>query len=225
MVAADRGQINPGIPACLEYELCPVPQAQVVNWLSDLVGAGLKTVVPAELQADHVAMDKIATVRWMSWNESLSEEIGEKTAVIQILNPGMAPFQLGVRRQLVLSFWDRIELTFGETILAKLFGGRPSLCVRLYRLFFGDNGGWPWRPPLADDAEQIRKFVDEVPEGWSFLVTCEYGRSRSRAVAEWIALHRKIKIVGDRSRGTANVLLADLLFRDDARVSLRPRTK
>jgi hypothetical protein len=193
--------------------------------LSDTEEASLKTIVPAELRNDHVAMDKIATARWMSWNESLSEEIGEKTAVVQILNPGMAPFQLGVRRQLVLSFWDRTELSFGETILAKLFGSRPSLCVRLHRLFLGDNGGWPWRPPLAADADQIRKFVNDVPEGWSFLVTCEYGRSRSRAVAEWIALHRKIKIVGDRSRGTANVLLADLLFRDDAQTSLRPRKK
>lgn len=169
-------------------------------------------IVPAAAPIDHVRMTKIATVRWMSWGESLSEEFGRPTAVIQILNPGMLPFHLEARRELVLSFWDRNELSFGETILTRLFGNRPALCVRLHRLFFGNNGGWPWRPPLADDARRIREFVDGIPEGWDFVVVCEYGRSRSRAVAEWIASRRKLQVVGDRGRGTANVLLADLLF-------------
>lgn len=150
----------------------------------------------------------------MSWGDSLSEELGEKTAVIQILNPGMSPFQIGARRELVLSFWDRTTLTFGETLIARLFGHRPDICVSLYRFFFGDNGGWPWRPPLKADADAIRKFVEGIPEGWSFVVTCEYGRSRSRAVASWIAAHRRIKTGGGRDVGTANVLLADMLFSD-----------
>lgn len=150
----------------------------------------------------------------MSWGESLSEDFGGATAVIQILNPGMQPFHLEAKRQLVLGFWDRIELTFGETILARLFGNRPEMCVRMHRLLFGNNGGWPWRPPLADDATRIRAFVDGIPEGWNFVVTCEYGHSRSRAVAEWIASRRKIQAVGSRERGTANVLLADLLFQN-----------
>jgi hypothetical protein len=167
--------------------------------------------VPAVASIDHVRMTKIATVRWMSWGESLSEDFGGTTAVIQILNPGMQPFKLGAKRELVLSFWDRSELPFGETILTRLFGNRPALCVRLQRLFFGDNGGWPWRPPLADDARRIREFVDGIPEGWNFVVACEYGQSRSRAVGEWIASRRKLQAAG-RTRGTANVLLADLLF-------------
>lgn len=151
----------------------------------------------------------------MSWGDSLSEELGETTAVIQILNPGMSAFQIGASKQLVLSFWDRTTLTFGEALLARIFGSRPSICVKAHRVFFGNNGGWPWRPPLKADAVEIRQFVDGIPAGWSFIVTCEYGRSRSRAVAEWIAAHRKIKTAGERARGTANVLLLDMLFADD----------
>jgi hypothetical protein len=156
-------------------------------------------------------MTKITTAKWMSWGESLSEQFGEKTAVIQILNPGMQPYQIGAHRELVLSFWDTRELTFGETILARLFGNRPQLCLKLQRMFYGDLG-WPWRPPLACDAKRIKDFVDNTPAGWDFIVTCEYGQSRSRAVAEWIAFHRKIKPVGSKTRGTPNILLSDLLF-------------
>ncbi len=170
------------------------------------------SIVPAAFAKEHACMTKIATARWMSWGESLTEDFGGPTAVVQILNPGMQPFQLGAKHQLVLSFWDRQELSFGETILARLFGSRPALCVRMHRLFFGNNGGWPWRPPLADDARRIREFVDGIPSEWDFVVICEYGHSRSRAVAEWIASRRKLQAVGSRGRGTANVLLADLLF-------------
>jgi hypothetical protein len=148
----------------------------------------------------------------MSWGKSLSEDLGERTAVIQILNPGMQAFDLGAKRQLVLGFWDRHSLTFGETVIAQLFGNRPELCVRMHRLCLGDNGGWPWRPPLADDARRIREFVDAVPDEWDFLVTCEYGHSRSRAIAEWIATRRKMQAIGSREGGSANVLLSDLLF-------------
>jgi len=160
-------------------------------------------------------MDTEANVRWMSWRDSLSEELGENTAVIQILNPGMSPFQIGARRQLVLSFWNRSTLTFGETVIARLFGRRPDLCVKLHKMFLGDSGGGPWRPPLKADAIEIRQFVDAVPKEWSFVVTCEYGRSSSRAVASWIAAHRKLKIGSGRAGGSANVLISDLLFSGD----------
>lgn len=173
-----------------------------------------QAVVPAFTAFNYMGMKTVAAARWMSWGQSLSEDFGGPTAVIQILNPGMQPFQIGARRQLVLSFWDRSELTFGETILTRIFGNRPALCVRLHRLFFGNNGGWPWRPPLADDARRIQEVVDGIPDGWNFVVTCEYGHSRSRAVAEWIASRRKMQAVGSRERGTANVLLADLLFKN-----------
>jgi hypothetical protein len=157
-------------------------------------------------------MEKTATSKWMSWGRSLAEDFGERTAFIQILNPDMRPFNLGARQQLVLSFWDRSELQPGEAILAKLFGSRPDLCVRMHRLFLGNNGGWPWRPPLADDARSIREFVDGIPQGWDFVVTCEFGHSRSRAVAEWIAARRQIGAVGDDSRGSPNARLSALLF-------------
>ncbi len=147
----------------------------------------------------------------MSWGAILAEDFGEKTALVQILNPGMIPYDIRCERQLVLSFWDRTELDFKEGAVARMFGGKPDLCVRLHRTFMGDNGGWPWRPPLADDARRIREFVDAVPEGWDFVTICEFGRSRSRAVAEWIAGRRKIEAVGDTKKGKPNALLAGLL--------------
>ena len=156
-------------------------------------------------------MQKKPTVKWTSLPLGYFEKIGEKTAVIQILNPDTDdPYPIKAERQLVLSFWDRTHLNFRERIIAHLFGNKPDLCVRMHRIFIGDNGGWPWRPPLADDVRRIKEFVDSVPEDWSFMVLCEFGRSRSHAVAEWIAAHRKIQADGF-SYGGPNELLATML--------------
>lgn len=152
-------------------------------------------------------------VRWMSWGECLAEPLGDETAIIYVLNPGMDAYPRRSRHELVLSFWDRSELPLSETILARLFGSRPDLCVSLRRLFLGDNGGWPWRPPLSDDARRIRKFVNEVPSSVRrYAVACEFGRSRSRAIGEWLAATKGYQPVGDRAHGMPNVILSDMLF-------------
>jgi predicted protein tyrosine phosphatase len=151
------------------------------------------------------------TVRFISWGASLAEEFGGQIALIQILNPGMTPYNIRCERQLVLSFWDRNELDLKEGIIARLFGKRPDLCVLLHRTLLGDNGGWPWRPPLTDDARRIKEFVDSIPDAWDFVVICELGRSRSRAVAEWISNRRKIQAVGNTAKGNPNSLLVALL--------------
>lgn len=165
------------------------------------------------MSVDPVTMKTEIEVRWMSWGECLAEPLGDETAIIYVLNPGMDSFHQRSKHELVLSFWDRFELPLSETILVKLFGSRPELCVSLRRLFLGDNGGWPWRPPLADDARRIREFVDQVaPSVQRFVIACEFGKSRSRAIGEWLAATRGYQPVGDRAHGTANVILADLLF-------------
>ena len=148
----------------------------------------------------------------MSWEERDAGQFGKTTAFVHILNPGMEPPPRRSNFELSVAFWDRNQLDFGETFLAWLFGGRPKICTWFYDRLIDNNDGWPWRPPLTYDARRIRSFVDSVPSTYDFAVACEYGRRRSRAVAEWIAYHRGIVAAGDRSRGQANPLLADLLF-------------
>lgn len=158
-----------------------------------------------------VVMKKKPFAKWTSYPLGFFEKIEEKTAVILILNPDAEHPPINAERHLILSFWDRTNLNFRERVLVRLFGNRPDVCVRLQRILMGDNSGWPWRPPLADDARRIKEFVDSVPEDWSFIVLCEYGRSRSRAVAEWIVARRKIEADGFRGAGRPNAILEKLL--------------
>lgn len=154
------------------------------------------------------------TANWMDWSEAHETRFGEDVAAIYLLNPGMDPPKRRSKHELVLSFWDRTELSGLDAAVAGLLGGRPALCVRARAFMLGDNGGWPWRPPLSDDARRIAAFVDSLPhEVTTFVVACEFGRSRSRAVAEWIASRRGIEAKGNHFRGVANPLLRRLLSR------------
>lgn len=152
-------------------------------------------------------------IEWMSWNRCREAEVAADAAVIWILNPGMTPYASRGVREIVVSFWDRSDLEPGDHLVASLFGRWPRVCCAVRRMLLGDNGGWPWRPPLSHDAAVLRRFVEGLPdETTRVLVACEFGISRSRAVAEWIAATTGGTAVGDRSRGEPNGRLSDLLF-------------
>jgi hypothetical protein len=154
-----------------------------------------------------------AKIEWMSWSKCREAEVTDGTAVIWILNPDMKPVQRRTKHELTVTFWDRSALPPGDFLIAALFGRWPSLCCTVRRVVCGDNGGWPWRPPLSHDADAIHKFVDGLPDTIvRVLVACEFGQSRSRAVAEWMAAATAGIAIGDASKGLPNSRLSDLLF-------------
>jgi hypothetical protein len=90
-----------------------------------------------------------------------------------------------------LEFWDEedIHLPGMKRLIADRLGGRASLCLAVGRWLFGDGSGWVWRPFLPADAARIRALARDLKDRpiSRIYVSCEYGRSRSRAVAEWLA--------------------------------------
>ncbi|WP_327209930.1 hypothetical protein [Rhizobium leguminosarum] len=153
-------------------------------------------------------------IEWMSWDGCLGTDLdSSSTAVIWILNPGMKPFPRRAAFETSLAFWDRSELPPLDHLIASLFGRWPEACCAIRRALCGDNGGWPWRPPLSHDAEAVKGFVDDLPAYVSrVVVACEFGISRSRAVAEWIAASVGTTAIGNRAKGEPNARLSDLLF-------------
>lgn len=134
----------------------------------------------------------------------------EKAAIL-IMNPGTAPLPYGFRRTLVLTFWDVQSVDRLDAVLIRLLGGNAERCTA-WRDRLRQDGSWPWRPPLPEDAEAVRRFVDSLPEEVCELhVACEYGRARSRAIAEWAAARLSCPAEGDRSHASANALLAGYL--------------
>lgn len=155
-------------------------------------------------------------ISWMSWSECRETEVDGRTAVIWILNPEMKPFNRRAGHELTLHFWDRSDLPPGDHVVATLLGRWPDVCCTTRRLLFGDNGGWPWRPPLRRDADDIKAFVQGLPDDvCRVIVACEFGMSRSRAVAEWLAAKTGTVAVGNRTKGEPNGRLSDLLFGSD----------
>lgn len=158
-------------------------------------------------------MKRGVEIAWMSWDACLASTITGDTAVIWILNPGMRPFRRRAAFETSLAFWDRSALPPMDYLIASVLGRWPSACCAVRRALCGNNGGWPWRPPLIADARQLKRFVDQLPDDVArVVVACEFGLSRSRAVAEWLAHSTGSRAVGDHSKGAPNARLADLLF-------------
>ena len=156
-------------------------------------------------------MGGIDTVTWAGAGSVPAQALRERTALVVISNPGAMP-PLGGRHRLDLAFWDAVDPDLADRMLLSALGGKPTACVRLRGTLRGD-GGWPWRPPMSADAHAIRGFVAGLPRDVRSLhVACEFGKSRSRAVAEWVARERGCDASGDTS-GAANPVLAGLLRR------------
>jgi len=143
----------------------------------------------------------------------LAERPVPTTAVVRIHNPGREDIPAdGWGGVLELRFWDVDDdsLSLAERAVAALLGRWPDLCTDLGNGLFA-KGGWPWRPFLAADAMAITRFVAGLPDGVTDLVvSCEFGRSRSRGVAEALAVRLGVPADG-MSRGYANRRVARLM--------------
>lgn len=154
---------------------------------------------------------RFEAVRFMRWQAMTSARPEKTTAAIMILNPDTLETELRYKHVLILRFWDHAKLDLIDSTIARLFGHRPDLCVDI-RARLRRKSAWPWRPPLSADADQIVAFLASLPpEVTEVDVACEYGRSRSRAVAEWIAHESGIEATGNRTKGRPNPRLAFLL--------------
>lgn len=154
----------------------------------------------------------LQAVRFMRWQAMTAKKPSSEIAGIIILNPDTFEPELRYENYLVLRFWDHAGLDLIDHWIARLFGRNPSLCVRIRSKIRRKRSAWPWRPPLIADAIAVRDFLANLPEDITEIdVSCEYGRSRSRAVAEWIASENGIRAVGNREKGRANPRLVHLL--------------
>lgn len=154
---------------------------------------------------------RITAVEFMSLGKLQARTLSPTDATIVILNADTPfPPKQG-RRRLTLTFWDTTSLSLPERLLVALLGNNPDLCVKVRNLLARDRNGWPWRPPMKGDAVQVASFVRNLPkEVNTVLVACEYGQSRSRAIAEWIGKQVKAPVTGDESK-RPNPILAALL--------------
>ncbi len=165
---------------------------------------------------DSLASTGLRAVRFMRWQAMTSTKRRGNVAGIIVLNPDTFEPELPYDNVLVLRFWDHARLDIIDRFLARIFGRRPDLCVRVRSMFRGKKSAWPWRPPLAADAISVREFLENLPPGIDEIdVSCEYGRSRSRAIAEWIASRNGIAAIGNREKGSPNARLETLLRESD----------
>lgn len=154
----------------------------------------------------------LKTVRFMRWQAMTSRKPNKNAAAILILNPDTFEPDVPYERVLTLRFWDHAGLDLVDHWIARLFGRNPERCVSIRNQLRRKKSAWPWRPPLQADARDIRDFLNSLPAEISEIdVACEYGRSRSRAVAEWIAAKNKIEATGSREKGRPNPRLVKLL--------------
>jgi hypothetical protein len=159
-----------------------------------------------------LAATGLQAVRFMRWQAMTSKKNVSNIAGIIILNPDTFEPDLKYENFLVLRFWDHAKLDVIDHWIARVFGRNPELCVRMRSRIRRKRSAWPWRPPLIADAIAVRDFLANLPSDVKEIdVSCEYGRSRSRAVAEWIASENGIRAVGNREKGRANPRLAGLL--------------
>ncbi len=129
-------------------------------------------------------------------------------ALIVLSNPGTIREATG-RHRLDLEFWDATEVDLVDRLLLAALGHAPDRCVALRSRF--RRSDWDWRPPMRADAQRIAGFVSGLPVDVGRVhVACEFGRSRSRAVAEWLGALYGTMPVGDRG-GTPNPILSRLL--------------
>lgn len=167
------------------------------------------TEVPIKGVATHKT--QFAAVRFMRWQAMTSKRPTENTAAIMVLNPDTPEVTLRYKHILILRFWDHARLDLIDGLLARYLGGNPALCVSI-RASLRRDSGWPWRPPLAADAQAVSGFLEALPPEITELdVACEYGRSRSRAIAEWVALGNGVEAEGNRAKGRPNPRLTYLL--------------
>lgn len=155
-------------------------------------------------------------VTWHSRGEIPGLSPAPGSALIEIVNPGWSAIGESSRwgAYLGLEFWDEddVHLPGMKRVIADRLGGNAALCLAVGRWLFGDGGGWVWRPFLAADAVRVRALARQVKDRSisRIHVACEYGRSRSRAVAEWLAGECGTVATGNR-KGRPNARVVRLL--------------
>lgn len=132
----------------------------------------------------------------LSQQQFATLEPNKKSAVIFIDNPpGYTPDISEYGCGIFFNFWDYEPKSFLEKQLLKIPFADETL-IKIGQNIFHKT----WRPIFYSDAKKIKAFVLSLPADIdSVICVCEFGRSRSRAVAEYLAAYYGVESVGDKS--------------------------
>lgn len=135
-------------------------------------------------------------IRHLSQQHFAALEPDSRSAVIFIDNPpGYVPDLSDYGAGICLAFWDYEPKSLFEKILL-----RSSLSDRALAGIGQSIFRSTWRPLFQSDAKKIVDFGLALPEQIDTLIcVCEFGRSRSRAVAEFFAHYYQVESFGDKS--------------------------
>lgn len=158
--------------------------------------------------AEKRPMINIKRITYISHAQFYSAKADDCAAVIYIDNPPAYPPKFnGYAGGLSLAFADYVPRSKLEIFVAK---AKVSTTTKIWvgKQLFGSR----WRPMLTNDAQSIHDFLQAMDKSQieRIVCVCEYGKSRSRAVAEYLARRLYIKATGDTS-GTANPWVLDVL--------------